>query len=310
MGPCGVHVAISKALYEDVQKAISEGTECRNTLVYFVEALEEVGEGVPAEYKVLNSDGTFSETIGTTITAEDVKADFATTSVWGNYQISLEGLELDTAAIQGALLETSDGSIYGLEHLDNLWLQPGEVAFAVTEMTEPHGNTPSYQRFEDIQGKTITKLTYMIADGDDIAVDLDFYCKELLPGEYFVSVPETVIYDPEGTKLNVTEKVPEGSEYDLDSVLAGRYADGTWEGEGMGLNGPIRVAVVVEEGKIKEVKILERSDDDPYFKDSRQVIVPEILEQQTADVDGVSGAMFSSDGILEAVKEALTIPPV
>lgn len=223
-GPSGVHVAISKTLYEDVQKAITEGTECRNPLVDFVEALGDVGDEVPAEYKVLNSNGTFSETVGTTVTAEDVKADFATTSVWGNYQISLEGLELDAAAIQGALLETSDGSIYGLEHLDNLWLQPGEVAFAVTGMTEPHGNTPSYQRFEDIQGKTITKLTYMIADGDDIAVDLDFYCKELLPGEYSVSVPETVTYDPQGTKLNVTAEVPEGSEYVLDSVLAGRAA--------------------------------------------------------------------------------------
>lgn len=85
------------------------------------------------------------------------------------------------------------------------------------------------------------------------------------------------------------------------------YADGTWEGEGMGLNGPVRVAVVVENGEIKEVKILERLDDDPYFTDARQVIVPEILEQQTAEVDGVSGATFSSEGILEAVKEALAL---
>ena len=84
------------------------------------------------------------------------------------------------------------------------------------------------------------------------------------------------------------------------------YADGTWEGEGMGLNGPVRAAVFVEDGEIKEVKILERSDDDPYFTDARKVIVPEILEQQTADVDGVSGATFSSDGILEAVRKALT----
>lgn len=223
-GPSGVHVAISKKLYEDVQKAITEGTECRNPLVDFVEMLGDVGEEAPAEYKVLNSDGTFSETIGTTITAENAKAEFSTTSVWGNYQISVEGIELDAAAIQGALLETSDGSIYGLEHLDNLWLQPGEVAFAVTEMTEPHGNTPSYQRFEDIQGKTITKLTYMIADGDDIAIDLDFFCKEFLPGGYSVSVPETVTYSREGTKLSVTAELPEGSEYVLDSVLAGRAA--------------------------------------------------------------------------------------
>ena len=223
-GPSGVHVAISKALYEDVQQAIADGTECANPLVDFVSALGEVTEEVPAEYKVINSDGTLSRTIGTTVSAENVTADFATTSVWGNYQFSFEGLELDAAAIQGALLETSDGQIYGLEHLDNLWLQPGEVAFAVTEMTEPHGNTPSYQRFEDMQGKTITKMTYMIADGDDISIDLDFYCKALLPEGYSVSAADTVIYDAEGTKIEVTQEVPEGSEYVLTSVLAGRAA--------------------------------------------------------------------------------------
>lgn len=223
-GPSGVNVAIPKLLYEDVQKAIAEGKECRNPLIDFVSALGEVTEEIPAEYKVILSDGTLSETIGTVVPAENVTADFATTSVWGNYQISLEGLELDAAAIQGALLETSDGSIYGLEHLDNLWLQPQEVAFAVTEMTEPHGNTPSYQRFESIQGKTITKLTYMLADEDDISIDLDFYCKELLPEKYSVFVPETAVYSREGTKLEVTANVPEGSDYVLDSVLAGRAA--------------------------------------------------------------------------------------
>ena len=224
LGPSGVHVAISKTLYEDVQQAIADGTEVANPLADFVSALVEVTEEVPAEYKVINSDGTLSRTIGTTVSAERVTADFSTTSTWGNYQLSFEGLELDASTIQGALIETSDGQIYGLEHLDNLWLQPGEVAFAVTEMTEPHGNTPSYQRFEDIQGKTITKMTYMIADGDDISIDLDFYVKELLPEEYSVTVADTVVYDAEGTQIEVTSEVPEGSEYVLTSVLAGRAA--------------------------------------------------------------------------------------
>lgn len=224
IGPSGVNVAISKALYEDVQQAIAEGIECANPLIDFVSSLGEVTENVPAEYKVINSDGTLSETIGTTVSAQNVTADFATNSVWGNYQLSFEGLELDAASIQGALLETSDGKIYGLEHLDNLWLMPGEVAFAVTEMTEPHGNIPSYQRFEDIQGKTITKMTYMIADGDDISIDLDFYCKELLPEEYSVSLAEAVVYNPEGTQIEVTAEVPKGCEYVLSSVLAGRTA--------------------------------------------------------------------------------------
>lgn len=67
----------------------------------------------------------------------------------------------------------------------------------------------------------------------------------------------------------------------------------------------MKVSVVVEDGMIAEVKILERVDDDPYFTDTRTVLVPAILEKQSADVDTVSGATFSSEGILEAADDAL-----
>ncbi|MGN8630837.1 FMN-binding protein [Blautia sp. HCP3S3_G3] len=67
----------------------------------------------------------------------------------------------------------------------------------------------------------------------------------------------------------------------------------------------MKVSVVVEDGMIAEVKILERVDDDPYFTDARTVLVPAILEKQSADVDTVSGATFSSEGILEAADDAL-----
>ena len=83
------------------------------------------------------------------------------------------------------------------------------------------------------------------------------------------------------------------------------YSDGVWEGEGMGLNGAVRVKVVVEEGNLTDIKILEHEDDEPYFSDAKQEIIPAIIENQSVDVDGVSGATFSSEGIIEAVKDAL-----
>ena len=135
LGVSGVNVAISKELYDDVKAAIEANTECSNPLINFVSALTEVSEEVPAEYKVINSDGTLSQTIGTTKEAENVEVSFATVSVWGNYQIDFDGLEIESDDIQGGLIETSDGSIYGLEHLDNLWLRANEIAFAAEEMT-------------------------------------------------------------------------------------------------------------------------------------------------------------------------------
>lgn len=222
LGPSGVNVAISKALYDDVQSAIEAGTECSNPLADFVSALGEVSEEVPAEYKVINSDGTLSQTIGTTTEAENIEVTFSSASVWGNYQIDFDGLEIESADIQGALVETSDGCVYGLEHLDNLWLRANEIAFAVEEMTEPHGNTPSYKRFEDMQGKTIVKVTYMLADMDDISIETDVYCNELLPEEYSITADETVTYQADGTQVNITYNTPDDSSYAVAQVTAGR----------------------------------------------------------------------------------------
>ena len=61
----------------------------------------------------------------------------------------------------------------------------------------------------------------------------------------------------------------------------------------------------MEEGILTDIKILEHEDDEPYFSDAKQEIIPAIIENQSVDVDGVSGATFSSEGIIEAVKDAL-----
>lgn len=83
------------------------------------------------------------------------------------------------------------------------------------------------------------------------------------------------------------------------------YADGTWRGEGMGFNGMVTVDVVIENGEITAVKIMDREDDDPYFTNAKEGIVPQILERQSADVDAVTGASYSSEGIITAVSNAL-----
>lgn len=106
-----------------------------------------LSEQIPAEYKVINSDGTLSKTIGNTITAKNVTATLTTISSQGNYQINFEGLDIDAATVQGAILETNDGALYGLQHEDNLWIKASELSFPVEPFTEPHGNEVAYQRF-------------------------------------------------------------------------------------------------------------------------------------------------------------------
>ena len=223
LGASNVNVAISKELYDDVQNAIAAGTACNNPLIEIVSGMT-LSDTVPAEYKVINSDGSVSKTIGNTVTAENITATLTTISSWGDYQINFEGLEIDAATVQGAILETSDGAVYGLEHEDNLWLQAAELSFAVAPFTESHGNEVAYQRFADIPGKTITKVTYLVANGDDVAIETNLYCPLQLTDEYGISGDETVTYASSGTPINVALTAPSDSAYALTLVKKGRSA--------------------------------------------------------------------------------------
>ena len=62
--------------------------------------------------------------------------------------------------------------------------------------------------------------------------------------------------------------------------------------------------VTVAEDKITDITILSAEDEEEYFSRAKQVI-PAILEGQSPNVDTVSGATYSSTGILNAVKLAL-----
>ena len=81
--------------------------------------------------------------------------------------------------------------------------------------------------------------------------------------------------------------------------------DGVYTGSGQGFNGPIRVRVTISKGSITNVEILSHSDDNPYFGRARSVI-SKILGKPNKSVDTVSGATYSSRGILDAVRNALS----
>ncbi|MCF0146139.1 MAG: FMN-binding protein [Eubacterium sp.] len=83
--------------------------------------------------------------------------------------------------------------------------------------------------------------------------------------------------------------------------------DGTYTGTGTGFRGDVTVSVTVESGKITDITVLSYRDDGPYFSRAESGVIEEIISEQSTDVDAVSGATFSSNGILEAVADALNI---
>ena len=89
-------------------------------------------------------------------------------------------------------------------------------------------------------------------------------------------------------------------------ILQGKYMDGTYEGSGKGYRSTINVKVKVESGNISSITIVNHNEDEPFFSNAKNVI-SEIILNQTTDVKTVSGATYSSNGIIDAVVNALSI---
>lgn len=82
-------------------------------------------------------------------------------------------------------------------------------------------------------------------------------------------------------------------------------ADGVYKGSATGFSGPVTVAVTIMDKKITSIDILSSTDDEAFFNRAKGVI-DRIIASQSFDVDVVSGATYSSNGIIGAVKNALT----
>ena len=89
------------------------------------------------------------------------------------------------------------------------------------------------------------------------------------------------------------------------SIANTNLKDGVYTGTGQGFNGPISVRVTVSGGNVVNVEILSYSDDAPYFNRAKAVI-SKMIGKQGSSVDTVSGATYSSRGIIDAVRDALS----
>ena len=94
---------------------------------------------------------------------------------------------------------------------------------------------------------------------------------------------------------------------DNNSTVTGTvpYKEGIYYGTADGYSGDVSVAVVIQEKTIKAILITESSDDEAFFNRAMDVVKKVIRTQKTDDVDTVSGATYSSKGLLNAIKNAL-----
>lgn len=128
---------------------------------------------VPSCYKEVSVDGdgnlTFGKTVGNVTTLEGLSAELSTETGYGDYQLDIDGLrdkltELGETNINGVVINTKEGSSYGLRHLENIWRME-ELAWAAGFTEAVHGCPTSSDHYKAMMGQTITSVTYYTDKG-------------------------------------------------------------------------------------------------------------------------------------------------
>lgn len=83
------------------------------------------------------------------------------------------------------------------------------------------------------------------------------------------------------------------------------YQDGVYTGSGEGFGGTVSVEVTVSGGKMTGITVTAASGEDTAYLNRAMQMIDSMLAAQSADVDTISGATFSSNGIKTAVQQAL-----
>ncbi|SDB23785.1 FMN-binding protein [Eubacterium oxidoreducens] len=89
------------------------------------------------------------------------------------------------------------------------------------------------------------------------------------------------------------------------STTSTGFQDGSYTGSAQGFGGNIDVTVVINGGKIESINIDSASGEDAAYLDMAVKIIDNIIDAQSPDVDTISGATYSSNGIKNAVISAL-----
>lgn len=123
-------------------------------------------------------------------------------------------------------------------------------------------------------------------------------------------VSSEVLQEAETSNSNSAAKdiTVDSSSTDNSKTLDSRsYKAGTYTGNGAGYRGGItKISVTVSDGKITDIKTISDQDTPKFYQRAEGTIMSSIISKQSTSVDTVSGATYSSKGILSAVTDALS----
>ena len=178
---------------------------------------------------------------------------------------------------------------------------------------------------EGFSSETPIKVTVTVVDGKITAVVIDEHgeSKDMIPAvaTALETLPAAIVeknsaevdvvagatWTSKGIMAAVKAALEQAA---ADETAAVALADGTYtaQGEGFSSETPIKVTVTVAGGKITAVVIDEHGESKdmiPAVATALETLLAAIAEKNSAEVDVVAGATWTSKGIMAAVKAAL-----
>jgi RnfABCDGE-type electron transport complex G subunit len=163
------------------------------------------------------------------------------------------------------------------------------------------------------------KVTVTVADGKITKVVVDSHNDTPeIAGAAVDAIPDRIV-EEQNWKVDAVSGATFTSKGIMDAVKAAlpdtslkleQIADGTHAGEAEGFLGPMKVEVTISDGKITEVKVVSHADTPDIANPALSELRDRMVEQQTWEVDAVSGATYSSKGFVQAVINALENAPL
>ena len=149
---------------------------------------------------------------------------------------------------------------------------------------------------------TVALIALVVLHVSDVGIQLFDRFPTISTAE--AAAADTVLPADETTGTDTTEDTAVLAE-EANTLFSGAaLIDGVYEGSATGYNGTITVSVTVLSGLVSDIEILSETDTTSYFR-CAETVADTIIEEQSLEVDAVSGATYSSAGIVNAVSDAL-----
>ena len=160
----------------------------------------------------------------------------------------------------------------------------------------------NFMQKNDTQAQEITELTDRVSVLEEQQKEMLAALEDAAKAQKEAKADASANTSPQADSNNdtATDSSDENSS-DSDNV----YKDGTYTGEAQGFGGTIQVQVTLAGDEITDIQVTSAAGEDSAYLSQGEGVISSILSAQSTDVDTISGATFSSTGIINAVVDAL-----